>query len=446
MCDTLVALGNSTQDGSVIFGKNSDRPPNEAQVLRHFPRMKHSKGSKVKCTYIEIPQVPETLEVFLSSPFWIWGAEMGANEYGVAIGNEAVWSKEDYADTGLLGMDLLRLGLERGETARRALEVIVELLEKYGQGGNCFFDTPLKYHNSFLIADPSEAWILETAGKYWVAECVKDVRSISNCYTIGKEWDLASPNLVEHAIEKGWCKSEKDFDFALCYGAPGIDEIVHCAERARRSTELLQEKRGNITVKDMMKYLKDHGGYSVKEWNPDKQINTICMHAGPKVLSQSTGSYVGHLTEEIPTHWMTIGSNPCISVYIPFYIGSEIPETLTKGREKYDETSYWWNHEKLVRKIQEDYPQRASLIVPEIEKIQSIFLEEAEKKRKDALDLTFGESIRLLEDFTNRCITTVISKSRDWFKSLLNAKKDTSTNNDYLKFLIMMNEKAGIKT
>ena len=39
MCDTLVAIGNATDDGSVIFGKNSDRPPKEAQVVRHFPRM-----------------------------------------------------------------------------------------------------------------------------------------------------------------------------------------------------------------------------------------------------------------------------------------------------------------------------------------------------------------------------------------------------------------------
>src|SRR5690606_36076125 len=78
MCDTVVALGSATADGAVIFGKNSDREPNEAHHLLLVPRARHEPGSTVKCTYVEIPQVDETYAVLLSKPFWMWGAEMGA--------------------------------------------------------------------------------------------------------------------------------------------------------------------------------------------------------------------------------------------------------------------------------------------------------------------------------------------------------------------------------
>ena len=64
-----------------------------------------------------------------------------------------------------------RLGLERSETAEQAVEVITDLLERCGQGGPCSDTVPdFTYHNSFLIADSKEAWVLETAGKVWAAE------------------------------------------------------------------------------------------------------------------------------------------------------------------------------------------------------------------------------------------------------------------------------------
>lgn len=62
-----------------------------------------------QCTYIEIEQAAQTHAVVLSRPAWLWGAEMGANEHQVCIGNEAVWGKESAdGDEALLGMDLVR--------------------------------------------------------------------------------------------------------------------------------------------------------------------------------------------------------------------------------------------------------------------------------------------------------------------------------------------------
>uniref|UniRef100_A0A8D0E9Z6 Secernin-2 n=1 Tax=Salvator merianae TaxID=96440 RepID=A0A8D0E9Z6_SALMN len=174
-CDCFVSLPPASAAREVIFGKNSDRPKDEVQEVVYFPAGCHTKGTKVQCTYIEVDQVEKTHAVILSRPAWLWGAEMGANEHGVCIGNEGVWTKEPVGtDEALLGMDLVRLGLERGSSAYEALCVITKLLELYGQGGNCKEEpVPFIYHNTFLLADRSEAWVLETAGRFWAAQRIQ---------------------------------------------------------------------------------------------------------------------------------------------------------------------------------------------------------------------------------------------------------------------------------
>lgn len=102
----FVAIGPATEDGTVVFGKNSDREPNEAQVLEYHQPVKYSRDREVQCTYMTIPQARETHGVLFSRPFWMWGAEIGVNDMGVVIGNEAVWTKMPINRTvRLTGMD-----------------------------------------------------------------------------------------------------------------------------------------------------------------------------------------------------------------------------------------------------------------------------------------------------------------------------------------------------
>lgn len=183
-CDTLVALGPRTAGGATLFAKNSDRPPTECQPLLYAPRQAHPPGAELRCQYLTVPQARETLGVLGSRPWWLWGFEHGVNECRVAIGNEALQARESPAETGLLGMDLVRLGLERGRTAAEAKRVITDLLERFGQGGSASVDTDRRYHNGFLIADPSEAWVVETFGPHWVARRVAGAAAISNLYSI----------------------------------------------------------------------------------------------------------------------------------------------------------------------------------------------------------------------------------------------------------------------
>ena len=140
MCDSIVVTREFTRNGITIFGKASDRAVNEPQPFVYIPAADHRTGETVNCTYIEVEQVPHTNAMILSKPSWIWGGEMGINEHDVCIGNEAIFSREmNSTCSALLGMDILRLALERSSTAREAVEVIGRLMERYGQGGNAGF-------------------------------------------------------------------------------------------------------------------------------------------------------------------------------------------------------------------------------------------------------------------------------------------------------------------
>ena len=273
MCDTAVVVGSE----GVLFAKNSDRDVNEAQILDWLPRAEHVPGQTLRCTWIEIPQVRETHAVLISRPFWMWGAEIGTNEHGVTIGNEAVFTRLPYAETGLLGMDLLRLGLERGADAREALEVIVRLLETHGQGGSCGLENrAFTYHNSFIIADPNCAFVLETAGRESAVEEVRGARTISNRLTIG--------------------------DFARANGDRLRARVSGARARRARSTELASKALG---AADMMALLRDHG--AGRRWPRYRFLNGAmsapCVHAGGvavHVVHRASAPGAGHRRRIVP--------------------------------------------------------------------------------------------------------------------------------------------------
>ncbi|XP_069490751.1 secernin-2 isoform X2 [Ambystoma mexicanum] len=245
----------------------------------------------------------------LSRPAWLWGAEMGANEHGVCIGNEAVWTKEPVSeDDALLGMDLVRLGLERGASAREALDVITNLLQLYGQGGSCREEpTPFIYHNTFLLTDRTEAWVLETAGSYWAAEKITGgARNISNQLTIHAEITAEHAELRSHARQQGWWDGNKAFDFSAVYSLVNQPVRMEAAkQRYRAGKELLQEHEGHITIQTILDILRN-------------KASGICMDSGG---FQTTGSMVSLLPQDtsLPcVHFFTATPDPFRSVFKPF--------------------------------------------------------------------------------------------------------------------------------
>ncbi|MBS1786479.1 MAG: C69 family dipeptidase [Acidobacteria bacterium] len=381
MCDTIVAVPPATANNAVWFGKNSDREPGEAQIVEHLPAQKFSSPAKSQCTYVELPQAAETFEVVLSRPFWMWGAEMGANSHGVAIGNEAVFTKLPVPKTGLTGMDLLRLALERSTTAREALGLIARLITDFGQGGLCGYrHKGFRYHNSFIIADPIEAWVLETADRFWAAERVRGVRTISNVLTIGKEFDLISDGAFEFAKEKGWCKSAADFDFAKAFGDPFFRFTSGGDVRRACTRHRLMLPEGKIGRADLFTALRDHAGHKPESgW----RLNMPCAHASwmkTRQSGQTVGSMASRLSADGSLHWLTGTSSPCLSVFKPFVLGSEVISTGAIAGERYDPDSLWWQHERLHRLTLGDYARRRAMT-------------EIERRELEAKILSLGNNV-----------------------------------------------------
>jgi len=336
----------------------------------------------------------------LSKPFWIWGAEMGANEHGVVIGNEAVFTKVPYdKNPGLIGMDFLRLALERASSSEEALEEIITLLEIYGQGGNCGFSHSFYYHNSFLIADPDSAWVLETAGIHWAAEKVQDVRTISNVITIGSTWDRASEDLVSHALAEGWCQDEEEFNFGRCYSDMIYTEFGAGRYRACRTKELLEARQGDIDLAYAMGMLRDHGEDADGGWRPGKGLlgAEVCMHAsfGPVRASQTTGSMVSHLTKSGDTHWLTGTAAPCTSIFKPVWIDVGLPDMGPRPTGSYDVATLWWRHENLHREVLRDYANRITEVRTRQKALEEAYLEQASARSPQQMSERSG--------FTREC-------------------------------------------
>jgi len=382
MCDTIAATGSATADGTTLFGKNSDREPNEAQNLCHIPGQKHGSGASVKCTYITIPQAARTNAVLLSKPFWMWGAEMGVNEHGLAIGNEAVFTRVPYEkQPALTGMDLVRLALERAATAQSAVHIITDLIAAFGQGGNCGYEHNLFYHNSFLLADPGSVWVLESAGRHWAAKKVDGIYAISNKITIESNWNLASEDLVSFAVQKGWCRSAEDFSFARCYSDFLYTKFSSSEHRRARAMTLLNASRGRLGIADFFAILRDHGDVSPGSFRPDQGLmqSQICNHAGwgPIRISQTTGSLVSRLTSGSSTHFATGTAAPCTSLFKPIWVDTPmVPDKLPAG-EAFDSKCLFWQHEMLHRSVLKDYHQAMRFITPRRNELEADLLKQA---------------------------------------------------------------------
>ncbi|MBV8950108.1 MAG: hypothetical protein JOZ99_04480 [Actinobacteria bacterium] len=342
MCDTLCVIGS----GRMLFGKNSDRPVNEAQVVEaHAARA--ARGT-VRTQYLDIADTGAA-RVLGSRPTWLWGFEHGVNEHRVAIGNEKVWTVDDprRAPPALLGMDLVRLGLERGRSADEALDVMTALLARHGQGGSGEVDADEPYWSSFLVAAPGGAWVLETSGRTWAARPVEHGASISNRISVRADWTRASPD-----VESG-----ADFD----QWRPAHMSTGHADTRLAATGACVATGAAALGPRDIVATLRHHGERAwgrpgddaddvsalPSEVHADGSGVTVCMHLrGYQATAASMVAELPASTDEPARAWAAIGA-PCASVYVPLFPPRDVPPELAQAET-------WRRFAKLRDRVERD--------------------------------------------------------------------------------------------
>lgn len=440
-CDSFVVMPDAAAGGRLLFGKNSDRPARECQPLRRVPA--RSGGHPLRLAYVEIPDADQTYDHIASSPYWCWGHEIAMNSRGVVIGNEALFTRDLAATAaadrravaagterpapGLLGMELLRLGVERGGSAAEAVDVITGLLERYGQWGAGTIGqdrASAGYDNAYAIADPREAYILETSGRDWaVRRVVRGTAAISNEPTIRTDWTRVSAGLERRAQANRWPGSVPRLDVAEAITDPGTPlQLSHI--RLQRSRQLLDSAAtaDGVDWAAARTVLTDHyeqtflAGPAFNAARPD--FLTLCMHASPAEFTWgNTAASVIAVPGATWAYWWWAATTPCTSIYLPVAVGqSELPSGLgTSGAaagagpcpesalpDEPADGSYWWTFQLLLEAVCGDrdgvcYAARQPRVREVFDPLQAEFLAAA-----DQLDGADASSVDW-DDLTQNC-------------------------------------------
>jgi secernin len=379
MCDTLAAVAGATASGAVLFAKNSDREYREAQYLELIPGLHHQADARVRLTYVEIAQARQTHTVLLSKPHWIWGAEIGANEHGLVIGNEAIFAKDPASlEPGIIGMDYLRLALERARSVEEGIDTITTLLEQHGQSGKCGFARELAYDNSFILADPGGAKVLETVDREWAVKPVTDYYAISNAMTIEP------------------FRSRREDPTRSASG---------CHRRAR-AMEMLGERSGRLQVTDLFRVLRDH-----KEGTPLPGRTSgprICSHTRENPLGQTTASWAASLGPSKTLHWVTGTSAPCTGLFKPVFLETGLPDHGPHPGAEADAASLWWRHEKLTNGLDRADEAIRRAFIAERDALEAQLLKRMESCPAPRED--FARARRMVED----CWREALAFEREW--------------------------------
>lgn len=416
-CTSLIAGKKATADGSVLVTYAADSHTLYGE-LYHTPAADHAPGSMRKVyewdtgKYLgEIPQVAHT-----------YSTVGNTNEHGLTIAESTWGGRPELNDTtGIIDYgSLIYITLERAKTAREALDVMTSLVKDYG------------YHSSgesFTIADPNEAWVMELIGKggkekgaVWVARRIPDdcISGHANHPRIhqfplnDKENTIYSPDVIDFARKQGYYKGkDKDFSFSLAYGeldgtatrgcdgrvwsyfnrfADGMDKYLPWVMEADGDPFPLWVKPDRqLTLGDMRDMMRDHfegtpmdmtqdigaGPYKVPyRWRPMTfKVDGKEYLNERAIATQQTGfSFVSQMNEQFPDAmkgilWFGVDdANTC--VYVPMYCTiTQIPYEFAPGNGDMLTLSWdaaFWVNNYVANQAYNRYSQ----MIPDIRRVQ----------------------------------------------------------------------------
>ncbi len=277
-CTNFIATKGATTDGSVFVTYSAD-DYGLFTNLCHYAAGKHAKGTKREIIDYDSGES----HGFIDEAAETYNVIGNINEYQLSIGETTYGGREEMIDkTGIIDYgSLMYLGLQRAKTAREAIKVMTELVEKYGYQSS---------GESFTIADPNEVWILEMMGcggdkkqkVVWVAVRIPDgmISGHANQARIGQfstyNTDvMTSKNCIKFAREKGWFTgNDKDFNWKMVYAAPDFGGRRYCDARVWSFFN---------HFKDMSRYLpwalgKDKNAEDMPLWiQPDRKLTLADM-------------------------------------------------------------------------------------------------------------------------------------------------------------------------
>lgn len=364
-CDTMVALPEATAGGQVVFAKNSDRPQDECQPLVMRPRASHRAGEAFQCQFLSVPQAGTTWRHVGSRPWWCVGYEHGFNEHQVVIGNEALPSRlGSVKEPKLVGMEVLRLALERARSAGDAVDVITGLVDTHGQGKFENAAGVRTYDNIYLCADPREAYVVECVGHEWALKRVQRFGSISNVGMIGRDADRVSKGAKSLATREGLYELGFGSGFSFADAFADRESSSSGTARQCRSFALLGKVVGGIDAHTMMATVSDHsdGADPDEPWAEDvRGPVSLCVH---RRTAENPGSTAASLVADLcadgsrlPVYWCGLYS-PCMTLFYPVFIEGDLPQSLSIGGQTPSPDSPWWLFYKLTHDGLNSGPER----------------------------------------------------------------------------------------